>query len=397
MLSFFNQAWVEAPASTQHRDGLGPLFNARSCASCHFKDGRGEPPEEGEKFLGLLLRASISGISETGAPIPSRKYGDQIQPFALPDIPAEANPIIEYEEIKGAYADGEEYTLLKPTYFLEDLEYGEPEDDIMLSPRDAPAVIGMGLLEAIPESRLEALSDPDDDDGDGISGKINWDWDKANQKHSVGRFGWKSEETSVASQVAGAFLGDIGITTPLHMENSCAEEQELCQEEANEEEPEINQNLYDKVVLYTSLLAVPMRRSWDSEPVLDGKKLFLEIGCDSCHTPSHTTEIHDVFPELSEQKIFPYTDLLLHDMGEGLSDNRHSFDAEGSEWRTPPLWSVGLVESVNGHTRFLHDGRARNLTEAILWHGGEASASQKEFTALSKEERILIITFLESL
>lgn len=394
--SFFNQAWVEAPASTQHRDGLGPLFNARSCAACHFKDGRGAPPEDGESFLGLLLRASIPGTQDDGSPLPSSQYGVQIQSFSILGVPPEANPVVHYEKVTGFFDDGEAFNLLKPTYDLLSAQYGET-DDLLLSPRVAPVVIGMGLLEAIPKSRLEELSDPNDIDGDGVSGKLNWVWDVESDTHSIGRFGWKSEMPSVKTQVGGAFLHDVGITSPLFPQNNCADTQVECLEEPPGGSPEINQELFDKVVLYTSLLAVPMRHNWDSRTVLAGKKLFLQLGCDSCHTPSHTTGEHPDFPELNNQKIFPYTDLLLHDMGEGLSDNRPSFDAEGSEWRTPPLWSVGLISTVNGHTRFLHDGRARNLTEAILWHGGEAESAKNGFIALSKSERAQLIEFVESL
>ncbi|MGC6508834.1 MAG: di-heme oxidoredictase family protein [Myxococcota bacterium] len=394
--SFFNQAWVEAPASTQHRDGLGPLFNARSCASCHFKDGRGAPPEGDDSFLGLLLKTSISGLQSDGSPKPSPRYGVQIQPFSILNVPTEANPVLYYEEIKGYYDDGEAYTLLNPIYELTDEAYGET-DDLKLSPRVAPAVIGMGLLEAIPLSRLEELSDPNDEDGDGVSGKLNWVWDVEKDTYSVGRFGWKSEMPTVRAQVGGAFLHDIGITSSLFPTNNCADNQFECEEELPGGEPEISDDLFDKVVLYTALLAVPMRHNWDSKPVLEGKKLFFEMGCDSCHTPSHRTGQHDHFPEVSDQLIFPYTDLLLHDMGKGLADNRPTYDAGGSEWRTPPLWSIGMIPTVNGHSRYLHDGRARNLTEAILWHGGEASSSQKAFLALSKADRKLVIKFVESL
>jgi len=395
--SFFNQAWVETPASTENRDGLGPLFNARSCAACHFKDGRGAPPEEDESFLGLLLRISLPGETEHGAPVSSSLYGNQIQPFAVLDVPAEATPVVTYKEIYGEYGDGESYSLLTPTYQLTNAQYGEPDSALMISPRVAPSVIGMGLLEAIPPERLNDLADPDDLDGDGISGKVNLVWDETNGVFTIGRFGWKAEQPSVEQQVASAFLGDIGITNPIFTENNCAPAQQECLEEPVGGDPEIRQELFDKVILYTALLAVPVRRNWEEPTVRRGKKLFTEIGCISCHVSSHTTGIHPQWPEVSEQLIWPYTDLLLHDMGEGLADNRPVFEANGSEWRTPPLWSIGLVESVNNHTRFLHDGRARNLAEAILWHGGEAEAAKESFRLLEAEDRQAILLFLESL
>ena len=395
--SFFNQAWVETPSSTQKRDGIGPLFNARSCASCHFKDGRGAPPEDGETFLGLLLRISIDGSDVHGRPNPSPGYGTQIQPFSILNVETEAAPTLKYEEIEGTYGDGTSYFLLKPSYEIKNLAYGELSDEIMISPRIAPMVIGMGLLESIPLSRLEELEDIDDVDDDGISGKINRIWNPVSQSIDVGRFGWKSEAATVRHQVAEAFLGDIGITNPILGTNNCASLQDECREQPNGGEPEIEEDLFNKVVLYSSLLAVPMRRKWDSSEVASGKSLFNEIGCEQCHTSTHVTSSDSEFSELHNQKIWPYTDLLLHDMGEGLADNRPVFLANGSEWKTPPLWSLGLIESVNKHTRFLHDGRARNLAEAILWHGGEGEDSKERFRNLSLEERENIISFIKSL
>ena len=394
--SFFNQAWVETPSSTIKRDGLGPLFNARSCAACHFKDGRAQPPTESMPHLGLLFRASISGEDENGSPLGHDNYGGQLQPFSVLQGTPEIELSITYEYITGAYGDGEVYKLQKPVYSFPTENYGTLSSDVMLSPRIAPAVIGMGLLEAIPQSRIEELEDPNDQDGNGISGTINWVWDFSDEVHKVGRFGWKSEQPTVKQQVASAFVEDIGITNPVFMTESCGEHQTDCKELPSGGDPEIEQDLFDKVVLYTSLLAVPIRRDWEEKDVLNGKMLFSDIGCADCHTPNHHTESHE-FPELSNQSIWPYTDLLLHDMGEGLADHRPVFDANGQEWRTPPLWGIGLVKTVNKHTRFLHDGRARNLTEAILWHGGEAKTAQQNFINLSKTEREEILTFVNSL
>ena len=394
--SFFNQAWVETPASTQKRDGLGPLFNARSCAACHFKDGRGAPPEENESFLGLLMRVSVLDTDENGGPLGDPHYGGQIQPFAVLEGTPEATPSVVYEEFSGQYADGTKYTLVRPEYSVNSLGYGDLASDVLLSPRVAPAVIGMGLLEAISAERLEELSDPDDRDGDGISGKMNWVWNHSDEEHQPGRFGWKGEHPTVRQQVGSAFVGDIGITNPVFTTENCAQAQDQCWDLPSGGDPEIEDDLFDKVVLYTSLLAVPVRRNWEDKDVLRGKALFNEIGCAKCHTPHHKTGTH-TFKEVSEQDIWPYTDLLLHDMGDGLADNRPVFDASGREWKTPPLWGIGLVESVNNHTRFLHDGRARSLTEAILWHGGEALSAQEQFTSLSQEERENIISFVKSL
>ncbi len=395
--SFFNQAWVEAPASTTVRDGLGPFFNARACSSCHPRDGRAEPPTEpGQDFLGLLLRLSIPGEDETGGPKAHPVYGDQFHQNSILDVPAEGTPILEYETISGTFDDGEPYELTKPVYRIEDLNYGPLGQEIMLSPRIGPQVIGMGLLDAIPEQRLRELADPNDDDGDGISGRINMVWDIAEQTYRPGRFGWKGEATTVRQQVAAAFAGDIGISTPLIPKDICGADQPECSDALSGGEPEIDARLFEFVVLYTSLVAVPVRRKWQDPDVLAGKALFNQIGCGDCHVGKHQTGAHE-YAEVSNQTIWPYTDLLLHDMGEGLSDNRPVYDANGREWKTPPLWGLGLIEKVNRHTRFLHDGRARNLTEAILWHGGEADPSQRAFKALSSVQRQQLITFVESL
>lgn len=397
--SFFNQNWVQAPASTTARDGLGPLFNARSCAGCHFKDGRGRPPlEPGEAFSGLLLRLSLPGSGEHGEPLPEPNYGGQLQPFAIQSVAVEGRPSVEYRAISGTYTDGEAYELLAPTYAIAPGDDGVPLDPAtLISPRVAPSMIGLGLLEAIPRARLEALADPDDRDGDGISGRINEVYDMALDSMTVGRFGWKAEQPSVRQQSAGAFDGDMGLTTSLFPENDCAASERACADAPNGGEPEVDDATLDRIELYSRVLAVPIREHWKDADVLAGRRVFFEAGCAGCHVPSHTTDAAASLPELSAQEIFPYTDLLLHDMGPGLSDDRPVFSAEGSEWRTPPLWGLRFYAVVNGHDRLLHDGRARGVAEAILWHDGEAAESREAFRALDQEQRARLIRFVESL
>jgi CxxC motif-containing protein (DUF1111 family) len=396
--SFFNQNWVTAPSSTTARDGLGPLFNARSCAGCHFKDGRGRPPAfDGEMPTGFLIRLSIPGTDMHHAPIPEPNYGGQFQEDAVENVAAEGQIRIRYEEIGGEFADGTTYLLRKPTYTLHDLAYGELDSELMLSPRVANQIIGMGLLEAIPEDTILGWTDPNDRDADGVSGRPNYVWDAYDNRMAVGRFGWKANQPSVVQQVAAAFSGDMGITTSLFPHAGCASPQTECLEALNGGEPEIEDDDFLKVVLYTSSLSVPARRNWKDDTVLQGKQLFSAAGCTSCHVPSVETGVHPTIPALSHQTIFPYTDLLLHDMGDDLADGRPDFQATGNEWRTPPLWGIGLIETVNGHTNYLHDGRARNLMEAILWHGGEAEAAKEFVLQLSQEEREALISFLESL
>ena len=389
---FFNQGWVQAPASTTARDGLGPLFNARSCSGCHFRDGKGVPPETGEApFVGLLLRLSIEG--EDG-PEPHPVYGAQLQDQANPDVPIEALPSVEWVEISGEYDDGTPYTLLEPHYTISDFSHEPMGDDLMFSPRIAPHMIGLGLLEAIPLETMEALADPDDLDGDGISGRLQWE--DTEDGLLPGRFGWKGDSPTVELQVGRAFAGDLGLTSRVVTEDDCTAYQETCLSETSGGEPEVDDNLFDLVTLYSRAVAVPVRRMADDKTVLKGKKLFNDIGCASCHVPSHTTG-EAALEELEDQLIWPYTDLLLHDMGEGLADGRPVGEASGSEWKTPPLWGLGLVEDVVGQAYFLHDGRARTLEEAILWHGGEAEASRDEFLAFSADERNSLLTFLEDL
>jgi CxxC motif-containing protein (DUF1111 family) len=396
--AFFNQAWTEAPSSTESRDGLGPLFNARSCSACHFKDGRGRPPIDAElDFESMLLRIGTGGLGPTGAPEPDPVYGDQLQPFGASDVAGEGAPRVTYTSIAGTYDDGTAYELLQPTYVIESPSLGPFVPGLVISPRVAPAMIGMGLLESIPESRLAELSDPDDADGDGISGRINHVWSVDAQAVAVGRFGWKAEQPSVRQQAAGAFIGDLGITSSMFPEQDCTDSQIDCKNAIGGGDPEITDRLLERVVRYSELLSVPKRSSYDADDVLRGKATFNEIGCSGCHTPSHQTSDTTALDELRDQRIFPYTDLLLHDLGEALSDQRPSFEAVGNEWRTPPLWGLGHYRVINGHDRLLHDGRARGVAEAILWHAGEAEAARRAFSALSAEARLDLITFVQSL
>lgn len=396
--SFFNQNWVTAPASTTARDGLGPLFNTRSCAGCHFKDGRGRAPLTDETIsTGLLLRLSIPGTDLHYAPLPDPVYGGQLQDQGVEGVAGEGILLITYEEIQGQFADGTPYTLQAPTYSITDTAYGTLHIELQTSPRVANQMIGLGLLEAVPEETVLAQADPTDRDGDGISGRPNYVWDAYNDRTALGRFGWKANQPHLLQQVAAAFAGDIGITTSLFPLLDCAIPQEECQQAPNGGEPEIADDDLLKVVLYSSSLAVPARRDLDDPAVQQGEAIFVASGCTGCHLPTVETGIHPTIPPLSHQTIHPYTDLLLHDMGEGLADNRPDFQATGSEWRTPPLWGIGLFETVNGHTNYLHDGRARNLMEAILWHDGEAATAKESVLQLSEADRDALLAFLNSL
>jgi CxxC motif-containing protein (DUF1111 family) len=393
--SFFKKDWVIAPASTTARDGLGPFFNAKACATCHFLDGRGRPPLfDGEKNHGLLLRLSVLELGDHGGTVPDPNYGGQLQDQVIPGVTGKGDFVITYETILGKYDDGTSYELKKPIYSFVDLSYGAMAGDVMISPRVAPQMIGLGLLEALSENQILENEDPSDTDNDGISGRANYVWDKSVQEKVIGRFGWKANQPTLRQQDADAFLGDIGITTSINPNENCASGD--CLDATNGGSPEFGDDFLDAMEIYSQTLAPPYRENADDATVLKGKQLFFDMRCTSCHVSSFVTGNHKI-SALSNQTIFPYTDLLLHDMGDNLSDNRPDFDATGNEWRTPPLWGIGKFNAINNHTRYLHDGRARNMTEAILWHGGEASQAQLAFLALSEEDREAVIIFLNSL
>jgi CxxC motif-containing protein (DUF1111 family) len=396
--SLFNRNWTTAPASTSATDGLGPTFNARSCSGCHFKDGRGRPPfSEDEPMTSMLLRLSVPGTDAHGGPKPEPTYGGQLNPLGILGVPGEGDPRIVTELIEGHYDDGTEYELASPSYKLLNLAYGDMAADVMVSPRTAPQMIGLGLLQAIDEADLLAHADPNDADENSISGRPNQVWDVASESVMVGRFGWKANQPRLEQQNSGAFNGDIGITSALFPDENCTSAQPECQAAINGGTPEIDAAHVDQIDYYSKYLAVPARRDFKDPQVQRGEALFGELGCTGCHVTTFKTGVLDDYPELSSQTIHPYTDLLLHDMGDLLADGRPDFEADGNEWRTPPLWGIGLFQDVNDHTRYLHDGRARNLEEAVLWHGGEAEDVTAAFKALAADERDALLKFLGSL
>jgi CxxC motif-containing protein (DUF1111 family) len=410
--ALFRKTWVAAPASTLASDGLGPLYNARACQDCHLKDGRGSPPENADDGrVSMFLRLSVSGgampagIADWIGTSPDPVYGGQLQDLAAPGHAAEGRMKITWAEVPVTLADGTVVSLRAPDYTFADPAYGAPSADLMLSPRVAPQMIGLGLLEAIPAADILALADPDDANGDGISGRPQIVPSVEFGVPMLGRFGLKGGAPTVKEQSAGAFAGDMGLSTALHPDpwGDCSTGQPTCIDAAHGQETGIRDGLevdgesLDLVTFYSRNLGVPARRDLDDPQVLTGKKVFYALGCQSCHQPKFVTNRLDGQPEQSFQLIWPYSDLLLHDMGPGLADNRPEGRATGTEWKTPPLWGVGLTEAVSGHTQFLHDGRARNLLEAVLWHGGEAQTQRDAFADLSADERQALLAFLESL
>ncbi|MFN8310616.1 MAG: di-heme oxidoredictase family protein [Chitinophagales bacterium] len=388
----FEAPFVSAPAPVN--PGLGPLYNHVSCAACHVNDGRGRPSSGSEQLDGMLFRCSLDGSDEHGGPIPVSGYGLQLQPRSIVGVTGECHVKIIYSMLTGAYADGTSYQLQSPDYVIEN-PYTAVPAGMRISPRMAAPVFGLGLLEAIPESAIIKNEDIADADGDGISGRANRVWNVKEQRISLGRFGWKASQPTLLQQTAGAYNGDIGITNSIFpQENSYGQPQ---YDGSDKDKTDINDSTLYSVAFYMRTLMVPARRNVSDAAVQEGKALFLKANCHSCHTPVMYTATDVAFPQLSNQRIQPYTDLLLHDMGEGLSDNRADFLASGKEWRTAPLWGIGLTGIVNGHNNYLHDGRARNLEEAILWHGGESENSKEKFRNMPKADRQKLIAFLNSL
>ena len=407
----FRKNWVAAPASTLASDGLGPLYNSRACQDCHLKDGRGHPPAAGDTSSSMLLALSIpggtspQGIKDYLATLPDPTYGKQLQPRAAPGHVAEGKLTITYANLPVTFADGTIITLRSPTYTITDTAYGALNPNIMLSPRVAPQMIGLGLLEAIPAADILALTDEVDADGDGISGRANIVWSFEQNAPMLGRFGLKAGTPTVRQQSAVALSTDMGLSSTLFPDPSgdCTIQQPDCRNAPNGENTglrdgrEVDQQSLDLLTYYSRNLAVPARRNVADRDVLAGKQVFYALGCPACHQPKFVTNRLENQPEQSFQLIWPYSDMLLHDMGEGLADNRPEARATGVEWRTPPLWGIGLTQTVSGQTSFLHDGRARTLTEAILWHGGEAATSRAAMIALPKADRATLLRFLESL
>ncbi|MDD9733730.1 di-heme oxidoredictase family protein [Mameliella sp. AT18] len=408
----FRKIWVSSPSSTLASDGLGPLYNARSCQRCHIKDGRGHPPEShDDSAVSMFLRVSVPGGPDDMIPeiegyiasAPEPTYGTQLQDFSLPGHAAEYRLQVDYKEITVPLSGGESATLRKPTYTAADLGYGPLHPKAMLSPRVAPQMIGLGLLEAIPAAEILAGADPGDANDDGISGRANIVWSVEFDMPMLGRFGHKAGNPTILEQTAAAFVGDIGISSPLFPAGAgeCTDLQADCQAAphggGDARGFEVDAEGLELTAFYSRNLGVPARRNMDDSQVLRGKQVFHNTGCAACHRPKFVTHRLPDRPEHSFQLIWPYTDMLLHDMGAGLADGRPEARATGREWRTAPLWGIGLTEQVSGHTTFLHDGRAQSLLEAILWHGGEAQSQRDAVTRMPPPDRNALIAFLESL
>ncbi|NIG55622.1 thiol oxidoreductase [Chitinophaga sp. Cy-1792] len=385
-----DQTFVTAPAPIN--SGLGPIFNNVSCKSCHHNDGKGNPTT-GTVTSSMLIRLSIPGTDVNGGPLAVPGFGLQLQDLAVFGKTPEAKVNIQYTEEVFTYADHSVTTLRKPAYTLQNPYLPLPAG-LMTSPRMAPPFFGLGLLQLIPESTILSYADENDQNKDGISGRPNYVYDPVQQKIMLGRFGMKANTATLLTQTAAAYQQDMGITSSVFPQESCYGQSQY---DGLKDDPELPDTILNATVYYLQTLAVPARRNTTDPQVQSGERLFTVIGCDNCHKPTVLTGVDTRYPMLSNQRIHPYTDLLLHDMGDGLADGRPDFKANGSEWKTPALWGIGLFEKTNGTPYYLHDGRARTLEEAILWHSGEGEKSKNQFAALSKADRDNLVKFIKSL
>jgi len=390
------QSWVIPPSENNEIAGLGPLYNRISCIACHAGNGGGfAPSSPQESMRSMLVRLSIPGTDEHGAPNPHPVYGGQLNEYGVPGVPGEGRAEICYTEKVIKLKGGEQVTLRKPSLTFVDLAYGEFPSDMMTSPRIAQPLFGLGLLQAVSEADILALVDAPKPKG--IKGKANRVWDEVQKKTVLGRFGWKANMPNVRQQIAGAFVGDMGITSTIFPNENCTAAQVACLQSPSAGKPELSTTQLDAIEFHHFALAAPRQRNVENASIKHGAALFEQAQCAACHVPELKTSDFPSFPALSQQTIHPYTDMLLHDMGKSLADHRPDYLATGQEWRTPPLWGIGLAQKVEPRAGFLHDGRARTLLEAILWHDGEAINSAQAVKDMPVKDRHALVDFLESL
>jgi CxxC motif-containing protein (DUF1111 family) len=389
----FSQTFVSDPAP--NFGGVGPIFNNVSCISCHHNDGKGTPTA-GTTTSSLLIRIATGIANEHGGPTGPQGYGNQIQDMAILGIQPEAKVNISYTDKEVVYPDGIKRKLRVPIYSL--FNTYMPVSNYQLSPRLAPPVFGLGLIEQIPETTIIsfAQANKQKSNNDGILGHPNYVYNPQTKQMELGRFGLKANTSTLYVQVASAYHQDMGITNTLFPNESCYQQSQMS---AVYMPGKINlpDSTLNDVVFYVKSLSVPARRNVANPNVKTGQALFSQINCSGCHIPTMYTGVNLAFPQLSNQRIHPYTDLLLHNMGDGLADGYTDFLAQGNDWKTPALWGIGLFEKTNGTAYYLHDGRARSIEEAILWHGGEANNSKEAFMRLNAQERASLISFIQSL
>ncbi len=392
--SLFRQVWVVAPSRDTDIDGLGPLYNRPACSSCHPANGRGRAPDSpGERMREMLVRLSVPGAGDHGAPRPHPVYGDQLNETGIPGVPGESRAALHWQSSTFTFADGETVELRQPRLEFRELAYG-PLDGVLTSPRVGPAMLGLGLLDAVATADLQAMAAQPG--ADGVQGRVNRVWNASSGRLEVGRFGFKSNNASLLDQIAAAMAGDLGLTSRAYPVQPCMPAQTACREAPAGGDPELSEAQLQAIAFYLAHLQPPARRDPDSPDVQRGERHFHALGCAACHRPQLRTAADAASPLLRDRLFEPYTDLLLHDMGEGLADGRPDHLAGPRDWRTAPLWGIGQVQAGNA-AGFLHDGRARSLAEAILWHGGEAQAARDRYAALPRTARDDLHGFLGSL
>ena len=386
------------PPSAPFFAGLGPVYGAESCTGCHVNAGRGRPIISGEiTGSAILLHISRPGIGPFGGPDSVPGFGVVLQPKVIINRQREGDIRASFRRIDGSYGDGESYELRQPTYTVQQTYIPWPAGTL-LSARIAAPLIGLGLLENIPDAVILENEDPSDANGDGISGRANRVRNTLTNSETIGRFGWKAGVASVHERIAFDFNQAMGVTSSLgiYSRESCGGQPQA--QGATLDDPEVQGNeTLRPAAIFLKTTAVPGRRNMNADNVRRGQKLFNDGSCAVCHKPQMRTGSADDIVLLHDQTFYPYTDLLLHDMGDGLADNFPEFKADGKEWRTAPLWGIGLTLTINQNTFYLHDGRARTLEEAIIWHGGEAEQSKQFFVKLPKSDRDALIAFLRSL
>lgn len=382
--------------------GLGPTFIANACMACHVQAGRGKTVERSNSTVfQQLLRVSLPGENPHGGPVPHPHYGSQLQVFDVISADrkqvrqGEADVFVDWEHLPVVLPDGERVDLRRPTIRIDSLSFGPLDNNVLTSLRNAPAIFGLGYLEAVSEDDILQIAAAQK--AAGLNGRPNYVRDDINDKTSLGRFGWKANQPAVRQQIGAAFLHDMGITSSLYPQQNCPPAQTYCKQAPPGDYAELFPDEFDDLTFWALALDAPPRRDRDRPEVQRGERLFEQARCAQCHLPQLKTGKNVPFPALADRVFHPYTDLLLHDMGEGLADGRPDFKASARDWRTAPLWGIGLSAQVNGSSNLLHDGRARNVTEAILWHDGEARPARDAFAGFSRADRDALVAFVNSL
>jgi CxxC motif-containing protein (DUF1111 family) len=367
----FNTQWVPAgTANAVRRDGLGPLFNASACDACHNEGAHGRGPTgDGTAPIALVVQLQMRPQGRAQSFSGDVLYGHTLNTAAIDGFSAEGRIVIHYEELSGAYPDGAMWHLRAPRYQLTDLTRGPLAARTVIQPRLAPALFGVGLLEAVP----------------GVP---------------AGRFGWQGESTSVRDQTTKAFARDMGLTTSDRPFDDCTSAEPECLAAANGGTPEVSDELLDAVVEFQRTLAVPeppptpatVRPSATVRRAAG--RLFADVGCAACHRPLLPVNLPRVLGSTGRTRIAPYTDLVLHDLGPRLADRDASGRIVPSRWRTAPLWGMAYRLEFERDPTFLHDGRARSIEEAILWHDGEAEPARRKFTHLTPRRRAQLLRWI---